>query len=148
MKNKFTVLAALHEDISAPFIWTSERSHMPRPLAILTNTENQKKGVCQVLKIDENFRVRYDSSPRTVPIPIDTPVAIMSEWYRACLGVKTKELIEMEVKPACRCFLWFAQLRASFYHPDHSVRLAADLAIVSVFLGLIGLALGILAFFK
>lgn len=148
MGTDFKIFAALHEDISAPYVWLTERPEMSRPLATLTNCRNRKKVVCQILKIDDNFRARYHKSNRTLPLPENSPVAVMNEWYRDCLGLHKGENAEIHVKPVCKCVGWFAQLRAAFSHPDQNVRLAADLAIVSVVLGIIGLILGIISLVK
>lgn len=148
MAIRFRAFAALHEDISAPYIWLSDRPEMRRPLATLKNTRNRQKVVCQILKVDRNFRDRYNASSQTLALPADTSVAVMSEWCRNCLGVQTGDTVESQIKTVCRCFLSFAQLRASFSHPDHNARLAADLAAVSVLLGLIGLALGIIGLIR
>ena len=145
MTTSFKVFAALHEDISAPHVWMPQRPATTRPLATLVNSSQQKKVICQILKIDRNFHDTYNASPQTLSLPTDCPVAVMSEWYRDCLGVKKEETIEIEIKPVSRCFMWFAQLRGSVSHPDHNVRLAACLAFLSVGLGVIGLALGILS---
>lgn len=148
MGTHFKIFAALHEDISAPYVWLSERPDMPRPLVTLLTCGNRKKVVCQALKIEDNFRDRYKASNRTLELPNDVPVAVMSEWYRDCLGIRTGETVEIQVKPICQCIACFSQLRSAFSHPDHNVRLAANLAIVSVALGIIGLMLGIISLVK
>lgn len=121
---------------------------MPRPLAKVINRGNGRSVVLQVLRIDDNFRRKYADSPHTLKLPNDVPVAVMNEWYRDCLGLQRGETAELEIRPTCRIIRWFAQIRASYSHPDHNVRLAANLATVSVALGFLGLILGVVSLFR
>jgi hypothetical protein len=81
----FRVYAALHEDISAPYIWLSERPDTPRPVVKLVNRQNGKAVVCQVLKIDKNFRDKYKGAANRLTLAEDSPVAVINEWYRDVL---------------------------------------------------------------
>jgi len=148
---EFKVYAALHEDIAAPYVWLSECPDMDHALAVLRITQDPKKRVvCQVREIDPNYRAKYNASEHTRRLPDDKPVAVMSMWYRDLLGAQKGEAIGIEVEPVRQGFprVCWAQLQFSRKHPDHSVRIAANLGIVSVLLGLLGFALGIVSLVK
>lgn len=142
------IFPALAEDINVPYVWLSETPDKSRPLMRIENFKNGKTVYVQALRIDNNFRSRYQNSPNTLSLPEDGTLAVMSQWYRDCLGVKRMETTEFIIKPACWIFRLFTQLRASFSHPDCNVRLAANLAIISIFLGILGLLLGVISLLK
>jgi hypothetical protein len=142
--NKYIIRVALSEDINTPFIWFSSLPCDSREIAKITNIDKSQSVWCEVVTAIENFIERYNRNQRTININADTPFIVINEWYREklCLIKNTQSNIEINIsrKPH-----FIKQLLASYKHPDNTVRLAADLAFVSVFLGAIGLILGFIS---
>ena len=147
-RQKYRVYAALSEDISAPYIWASNLPIQQRPIAKITNLDTNSSVVCQVLRVDQNFRKKYNRSPNTLNLPATDPVVVMNKWYRSRLGITKEFDSDLEIGPIWQWFHWLAEIQASYSHPDHNIRLAVKLALLSVILGLVGLALGIISLYR
>lgn len=143
-ENSYIVRVSLAEDINAPYIWFSSLPCKSREIVKLTNTANQKSVWCEAIVASNNFIDRYNKNKRTKNISRDHPFAIFNEWYRDELGISKNEQSNIKITVS-RQPIFIRQLFASYKHPDNTVRLAADLAFVSVILGGIGLALGIIS---
>lgn len=146
-RGKYKVFVALSEDISAPYIWVSNLPiQLQRKIVKLTNHDEDKSVVCQVLSGDQNFKKRYDQSANTSKLlhTLDS-VVVMNGWYRDRLKTTKGCYADLEIQPICRWLPWLALIRASRSHPDYSIRLAGHLALLSVILGFVGLALGIIS---
>lgn len=140
----YTVRAALAEDVSSPCIWFTCLPCASRDIVKITNTKRSLSVWCEVISASENYVARYNDNPRTKKISTDKPFAIANEWYREKLGLDKNATAEILLTPSSKP-LFIKQLMASYQHPDNTVRLAVDLALVSVVLGLIGLILGIVS---
>ena len=145
--NNYITRVALAEDINNPFVWFSELPCNSREIVKITNKNTSKSIWCEVVKASGNFIERYNRNPRTNEIKEDIPFIVLNEWYREKLGLNKNETANIEIKVS-KMPLFFRQIQASYIHPDNTVRLAVDLAFVSVALGAIGLLLGIISLCK
>lgn len=137
---KLKLFASLAEDINNGWVWLPESLVGERAVIRIKNKNTGKVVYCEALQIGENYLKRYNTNDRTYPIKEKNTSIVMSEWYRKKLGIaKTQEEIEFDV--ATKDNPW-GHLRASLHHPQIVVRLAMELAIISVVLGVIGAYLG------
>lgn len=137
---KLKVFASLAEDINNGWVWLPESLVGERTVIRIKNKNSGKVVYCEALQIGENYLKRYNTNDRTYRINDKNASIAMSEWYRKKLGItKTQEEIEFDV--VTRDNPW-GHLRASLHHPQIVVRLAMELAIISVVLGAIGAYLG------
>jgi hypothetical protein len=148
MTSKYLVRTALAEDINAPYIWFSSLPCDSRDIVRIINRETSKSIWCQAIKAGDNFIVRYNENQKTLKVESQTPFVVLNEWYREKLDLRKNETSQLEV----RCYAWLPlflkQLLASYKHPDNTVRLAVDLSLVALILGVIGLVLGFASFWK
>ena len=147
-RQNYKVYAALSEDINAPYIWASNLQIQQRPIVKITNHDTSLSIVCQMLRVDQSFRNKYNRSPNTLNLHATDPIIVMNGWSRSCLGTTTGADADLEIRPIYRWFNLLGQLKASYSHPYHNVRLAVILALGSVFLGFVGLALGIISLYR
>jgi len=145
---EYKIFVARVNDIAAPFIWITDPGVPSRSVACITNPDNGKKVYCEILVMDVNFRGNYNGATHTRTISEGIDAAVVNSWYRQCLGVDKNKQAKLTVSiPGCMPQI-VRQIKAGLSHPDSAVRLASDLAVVSVWLGLIGLALGIISLWK
>lgn len=138
---KLKVFASLAEDINNGWVWLPESLVGERTVIRIKNKRSGKVVYCEALQIGDNYLKRYNTNGRTHQINDKNASITMSEWYRKKLGItKTQEEIEFDV--VTRDNPW-GHLRASLHHPQIVVRLAMELAIISVVLGVIGAYFGI-----
>lgn len=138
---KLKVYASLAEDINNGWVWVPESLMRERTVVRIKNEKSGKFVYCEALQIGENYLKRYNTNDRTYQITDKSSSVVMSEWYRKKLGIdKTQDEIEFGV--VRKDHPW-GHLRASLHHPQIIVRLAAELAILSVVLGVIGVYLGL-----
>ncbi len=142
--NTYITKVALAEDVNAPYIWFSSLPCDSREIVKLTNTDKNKSIWCEVIKASENFVDRYNKNTRTINIVSTESCLIANEWYREKLGLKKNSQSNIKITVS-KLPLFYRQLHASYKHPDNTVRLAVDLALVSVILGGVGLFLGIVS---
>jgi hypothetical protein len=140
----YLVRPALAEDIDAPYIWFSKLPCPSRRIVLIKNKSNGKSVWCEVILAQDNFIERYNRNARTKKVSSDTPFLVSNEWYRDHLGLAKHETATLELRAFPWLPLFVAQALSSFRHPDNSVRLATDIALVSLLLGVIGLLLGAL----
>ncbi|MCG7964958.1 MAG: hypothetical protein JAY63_00020 [Candidatus Thiodiazotropha taylori] len=145
--NNYITRVALAEDIHNPFVWLSELPCDSREIVKLTNKSTSKSIWCEVVMASDNFIERYNRNPRTNEIKKDTPFIVVNAWYREKLGLSKNESANIQIEVS-KMPLFIKQLMASYIHPDNTVRLAVDLAFVSLVLGAIGLLLGIISLCK
>jgi len=145
--NIYLVKAALSEDVNAPYIWFSSLPCESREILKITNTDENKSVWCEVIKASDNFIHRYNNNKRTINICSSENYLIVNEWYRNKLGLKKNSRSSIRITIS-NYPLFYRQLLASYKHPDNTVRLAVDLAFISVILGGLGLLLGIISIYK
>ena len=145
LSNSLIVKSALSEDISSPYIWFYDLPCASREIVKVSNKNNHKSIWCEVIKASSNYIERYNRNERTFDIYENEPFLVANAWYRAKLGLKKNESFNIEVKYNSLIPGFIRQLFASYIHPDNSVRLAVDLAFVSVGLGVSGLILGFIS---
>ena len=132
----FKIYAALYEDINVGWVWIGNYSGNQRSVVKIVNKNTKKFVYCEALKIDKGFKARYMQG-NTVKITDPGNSLIMNEWYRKKLGIyKTK--IEEDISVSEENHL-IGYIMASIQHPQIIVRLATQLGILSVLLGLISL---------
>jgi len=142
--NSYIVRVSLAEDINAPYVWLSSLPCKSREIVKLTNAANRKSVWCEVVLASDNYIDRYTNNDRTIGISHELPFMAANEWYREILGISKNEHANIKITISWWP-LFIRQLLASYKHPDNTIRLAADLAIVSVILGGVGLILGIIS---
>lgn len=140
---KYKIYAALKEDIGSGFVWLNNPHVKERPIICIENMANNKKVLCEGLKIEDNFKRIYKSH-HTKNINDSKYPLIINDWYRKKLGIKsTQEEYELHITIK-KCFI--AKIRAMLQHPNVVVRTAICISIISVILGIIGVTLGIISF--
>ncbi len=135
----YRVLAALQQDMNQGWIWLSQPSLGHRSIVKVVNLSNGKIVFCEALQIDENFLADYNQPPR---LSITGPESslVMNAWYRKLLGdLVTNHDHDLKIGRANNPY---GKLRACLQHPQVVVRLATWLALLSVFLGALGVFLG------
>lgn len=141
---KYTVYASLYEDVNAGWIWVGTKLASHRPVVRVTNTTNGKTVYCEALHIEDNFKNRYNRKRTTLPISDPVNSVVMNEWYRQRLGIPDAQAsVDFEIKPANNII---GKFRANISHPQILVRQAMCLALISVLLGLLSVALTIIPF--
>lgn len=145
---KFKVLAALKEDMNSPSIWVKDNDITTRTLAKVSNNQENKSVWVELQIIDDNFIKYYNSSSQRLNIKEENCLVI-NLWYRNKLGIRSKETFDLSINSnSSRLAFPFRQMQAALNHPDSAIRICADLAIVSVMLGIFGLLLGVISLVK
>ena len=142
---EYQIFVARENDIAAPFIWLTDPEVSSRTVAKITNPDNGKKVYCEILVMDVNFRGNYNGAAHTRTISEGTNAAVINSWYRQCLGIEKNQKARLIVSEPCCMPQIIRHIKAGLSHPDSAVRLASDLAVVSVLLGAIGFALGMIS---
>ncbi len=139
----YKVYPSLKEDINSPTIWLQGSSLAGRDLVLVKIKQNRKSVWVDAQIVDDNFLKHYNQHPRKT-VSKDSKVIIANEWYRQKLGIKKWSDADLEIKQLkCPVMRPFRQMQAALSHPDSAVRISADMAIVSLLLGAIGLILGL-----
>ena len=144
---KYTIYAALREDINSGWVWIST-PHLPqRSIVRIVNRQDNKEIYCEALQIDENFLRLYNEDTSTrIPIADVSSALVMNEWYRKQLGnLKTQEDCELSVTVTND---YCEKIKACHYHPQIVVRIATHLGILSVVLGVVSIALSVWGLIK
>lgn len=144
MRVRLKVFAALFEDVNNGWIWVPKDITANRGIAKIIDTDSGRSVFCEVIPIGDNFTEHYNNKKKTAKINKTSSIAI-NEWYRNKLGIQTKQERDFEIKIIND---YWSRLRASLAHPQIIVRIAIELAIVSVFLGFCGLISGIISLYK
>jgi len=136
------VFPALRDDMSQGWVWLDKDGLAARSIVCITNRANGKTVYCEALKIDRNFLDEYNQPPRfSITDPKNS--IVIGYWYRWKLGeIATQADHEFDVRPSNGCW---GKFRACAQHPQIVVRIAIWLALCSVVLGLLGVALGIIS---
>ncbi len=141
---KYSIYAALREDINSGSIWTNVPQLRQRSIVCLNNPNTRKKVYCEILRIDDNFLKYYNAKGGgRLTIHDETPTLVINEWYRGLLGnLTTKSEYELQVLDTDNLK---GRLLASVYHPQIVVRVAFWLGLLSLVLGIVGLILGVIS---
>ncbi len=143
---KLRVFASLSEDINSGWIWVPQNLVNERTVVWIKNSNSGKAVFCEALQIGENYVNRYNTNDRTYCLVDKNVSIVMNEWYRKKLGISETQT-EIDFKVVTKDNPW-GHLMACLHHPQIIVRLAMELAIVSVVLGLIGICLGVVGIQK
>ena len=136
------VYAALSDDVGEGFVWLAKPELEQRCVVKITNLANRRAVYCEALQFEKNFLNRYNQPPRFT-ITNEGSSIVMGSWYRSRLGgLETQKDYALEIVATSS---WLAKLRMCVGHPQLIVRVAAWLGVISVALGGIGVALGILS---
>jgi hypothetical protein len=134
---KLRVYASLAEDINNGWVWVPECLTQKRSVVKITNIDSGKKIYCEVLPISDNFKIRYNEGNRTFKISDKEISIVINEWYRHKLCInKTQEEYNFEVMVSDN---YLGHIMASLHHPQVIVRIATNLGILGLLLGVIGL---------
>jgi len=141
---KLTIFAAQHEETNNGWVWVAKPHIKSRTLAKLTNSDTTKSVFCESRVLDENFRNLYNDRPHTISIAkkdIES-VIVMGDWYRKALGAGDPgSCVNLKIT-SLNGSDW-AGIKAGCQHPDPIVRTATRLGVLSVWLGIGGLLLGV-----
>ena len=141
---KFTIYAALREDMNEGWVWLGGHNHLPnRSIIKLTNSKTSRHVFCEICKIEDkkdgkdgNFIRSYNRKcGGRVPISDEKSALVISEWYRKRLGVEKDADVEIDVT----AYRHFGRIRACLCHPQNVVRVATWLGIIGVILGILPL---------
>ena len=137
---RYKIFAALHDELNAGLIWVGSPVLPSRCVVKVRNPKNRKKVYCEALQIDDNFSTKYNADNR-YHLKGTPPDLVINSWYRKRLGdFPTQSCQELEITRADN--LW-GKLWACLHHPQVVVRLATHLALLSVTLGIISVALAV-----
>lgn len=138
-KKTYQIYPSTIEDISNGWIWISVPDLDQRGVAKIKNIKENKTTYCEVLLIDPNYRKYYSTGNRRDIQSIIDPIIIINYWYRKELGInESNKKVELEITiKNCLCY----KIRACLHHPQAIVKIATWLAIISIFIGIIGIIL-------
>lgn len=145
-RQRLYIRAALHEESTNGWIWCNKQANLrPRSLVKIENLSNGRSVVCEHREIDDYFLDTYNNRKANSvdPLQLDGNPMVMSFWYRSALGIETIGSCEdLKLYPAPK---YLGELRAGAEHADPAVRLGTRVGVLSLWLGLDGLALGALS---
>ncbi len=165
---KFEVRPALPEDADAGSVWLTLSSDVPQRSIIRMTSPTGGTVFSEALGIDKNFvkkynriraedfpelrlsEFRYDEFGRALPDGSGTGMLFVSEYYRARLGrIEVRHVYDLDVSTTNH---WWNRIRACLEHPQVGIRLATQLGlwgltlgVVATVLGAIGVWLGVVA---
>jgi hypothetical protein len=96
---------------------------------------------------DKNYQKNYNQGPRRIDIS-EVPTLAIGGWFRHLLGIKrdsddllprTELKIKQYDRSKCTWWRWWGSLRVSQQHPVSTNRIAMNLALLGVVLGVISL---------
>jgi len=144
----YKVYPSLKEDINSPTVWLQGSNIGGRDLVLVKCKQSHKSVWVDAQIVDNNFQNNYNHSPR-ISLDNNKKVIIANEWYRQKLGIIKGANADLKIKQIKLPFIRpFRQMQAALNHPDSSVRISADIAILSLLLGIIGLVLGAMSLIK
>lgn len=146
--SNFSIYPSLSSEISSPAVWISEKGLRSRSIVKITNLKSNKSVWCEILIVDDNYKKSYNAKDTTKNLPDNDCFLVINSWYREILSLEKGETASIKIEEAYSTLSWLSQIFASLKHPDNTVRLAVDLAVVSLLLGAIGLFLGTVSLFK
>jgi hypothetical protein len=144
--SNYKIYVALDTEKSEGWVWLPLDAGLLAEFVAIKNAANGWKIICERRTVDENFRVVYNSTQSTIHLPETGRFVVMNAWYRQRLGIlDTRPEVPLEVSDSTG---WLAMCRASRQHPNPAIRMSISLALLSVFLGLVGVVEGIIALSK
>jgi hypothetical protein len=138
----YRIFAAVASDVDAGWVWISAPRLPSRCVVRIVNPSNKAVVYCEALQIDENFLSAYNCDGRCT-INRDQCALVINAWYRKRLGdIPTQSDQDLNVVAADNPK---GKLLSCLQHPQVVIRMGMWLAILSVLLGLLGVALGLLS---
>ncbi|HIF9162568.1 TPA: hypothetical protein ACX6PK_003440 [Photobacterium damselae] len=135
------VRASTSEDISSGYIWGVGFDNIRhKDIICLRNPLNKRKVWVEYLSGDNNFYKNYNGRNKTINIDPNKKTLILSEYYRAKLGIEKGDDIQIDIGIYDVPAILKSPL-AAVNHPDSTVRLAILLGFLSMVLGIISLIL-------
>lgn len=147
IRKRFQVFASLFEESNSGWVWMpKEGDFTSRDHIEIKVPANRKSCVCWCRIIDANFLRNYNMPPR-LKIDKAEQALVINDYYRGILDIKSNHEYEVEITRVKR-WQYHKKIQALLCHPDNSIKLATWLALWSVFLGVVGIFLGILSLCK
>lgn len=146
ISKKYIIRKSLVSDINASYIWSKDLPCRSREIVKITNMDNKKSIWCEVMVTSENYIKRYNNNPNTINLD-SKPFFIANAWYRKELGLEQNKEFTLKIDTSYKP-LFLKQLLSSRKHPDNTIRLASNLAFLSLLLGILGLILGCISLLK
>jgi hypothetical protein len=138
---KLRVFASLVEDLNQGWVWLPEKTVSERAVVKIKNLDSGKVIYCEALQLGENYLHRYNTNDRTFKITDKNSTIVANEWYRRKLQIEnTYDSVEFDIS---KCENPYGHLRACLDNPQIVIRLATELGIISVILGLISLTIAL-----
>jgi len=133
----YKIYASLKQDMNEGWVWVTNPTINNRCIVRISNRDTNKTVYCEAMSIDHNYREAYKNG-WTETINPGESVITMNQWYRNKLGIdSTGSYASLMVSPETHLL---ARFRSCIDHPQVVVRLATWLGLVSVVLGIIGVA--------
>lgn len=140
----FKIYASLYEDITAGWVWIGKRECIQRAVIKIKNKTAGKSIYCEALEIDGNFINKYREKTGKL-IDSQERALIINEWYRKRLGnLEPQKEYDLEIKYRIKLF---GKIKAIMEHPQEAIRIASWLAFLSIVIGVLGLAMGLISIF-
>ena len=144
----YKVYLSLKEDINSPTVWLQGSNLDSRDLVMVKCKQNLKSVWVDAQIVDDNFLKNYNQPPR-ISLDNNIKAIIANEWYRNKLGIIKGDNVDLNINKIKLPFMRpIRQMQAALNHPDSSMRISADIAIVSLLCGIIGLVLGVMSLIK
>ena len=153
---EYVIRAARDEESNSGWVWIggpSKTNPRSRTVVKITRDGCGRGLYVEARVIDENFVDKYNSSCGRCRIDLNKNTIVMGDWYRRALDIvdntpcdevvntprdEKSGTIELHVKAVD--FQGWAALFAACHSPDATVRLATQLGMLGVWLGLLALA--------
>jgi hypothetical protein len=144
---QYRILVSLTDDMDKSVAWVQNSDIVERCIGSIRNATSRRRVWLELRAVDANYRKNYGDRPVTVAIRVNEPTLVLNEWYRRRLGVDTNGQHDLDIKEFTGNLVMrlLRGFQIGFGHPDSNVRCATQAALIGLFLGGLGLVLGIVS---
>ncbi len=136
-ENDFKIRDALDEHTDAGFVMLQLAGFKGKHIVSITNKENNKKIWCEAIEFGHHFCKKYNSKKRGKKIKEADNTIVINKWYGDKLDIETSDE-DKEIALSIELTGKVGALKAALTHANTLVRLATQIAIVFVVLGVVG----------
>ena len=137
---EYNIKSSTVEDALENWIWTNDEA--TNGFIRINNPENNKSITVFKRTIDGNF-INFYNAKRTINITDpDKPLIVINEYYRKELGIEKNKAYKLNINEASFSEKYF---NSNWKHPNPTVSLPYKISIISLFLGLISIILGVIS---
>lgn len=141
MLTHYKVFPALHSESREGWVWLPQCANLTA-----RNIRIRNRGtsiVCERRLADANFRTIYGSETGKT-LPDNSNFIVMSSWYRERLGILATQIeCTLDLQDAGN--LRDKHVYTFLDHPNPAVRVSILMGLISLFLGFVGVVLGMLS---